>query len=261
MSRLKYVSNTVADSLWTDVSANVARYQSGDFLDMLRESDWSIETKLDVDLSPLSQLDPAGTADAEIANSKLVWKALSKLPPSLAHEPGIWIRLTHVECLEYSRARWLDGLTEADAIEAAVAKHFFAATLTSRRDDNAISRLWWNARVADGAMPNTNLSAMNDFLRKADFRLNFVERSETVSRPVLAAGVIRAMRTHPWITAREDNFRAFMRRLNFLGGGVVFEAMPQADVDSFMKLCAERAGMEDEPVEDTGSPVAQAIGA
>jgi hypothetical protein len=260
MSRLKYVSDTVADSLWTDVAANVARYQSGNFLDMLSENDWSIELKLDVDLSPLSQLDPAGTADAEIANSKLVWKALSKLPPSLAHEQGIWVRLTHVECLEYSRARWLSGLTQANEIEASVVKHFFAGTLTGRRDDNAISRLWWNARVADTAMPNTNLSAMDDFLRKADFRLNFIERSETVSRPVLASGVVRAMRTHAWITAREDNFRAFMRRLNFLGGGVVFEAMSPADVDNFMKLCAERAGMENEPTQDDTPPMA-AVGA
>jgi hypothetical protein len=36
------------------------------------------------------------------------------------------------------------------------------------------------------------------------------------------------------ITDREDDFRAFMRTLNKLGGGIVFEAMSEADVDIFL---------------------------
>ena len=265
MSRLKYVSNNTIEKLRADVRANLARYKTGDFSDLISESDWSIELKLDVDLAPLANLDPAGTGQAEIANSRLVWNALSKVTPSLAAEEGIWVRLTHVECLKYSRDRWLDGLTDDDKIEAAVHLHFFAGTLNGRRDDNAISRLWWNAFVANVMMPGTDLSPLDDFLRKADFRLSFVERSETASRPVLASGIIRAMRTLPWVTAREDNFRAFMRTLNKLGGGVVFEAMVPAEIDAFMKECADRAGMgeeEEDPsdVETQIEPIAAAGG-
>jgi len=36
-------------------------------------------------------------------------------------------------------------------------------------------------------MPGTNLEALDVFLAKADFRQSFVERSETGSRPALAA--------------------------------------------------------------------------
>jgi hypothetical protein len=142
-TRLKYVSNETVDGLRSSIAQNLRRYTAGDFTDLLNESDWSIELGLDVDLSPLSGLDPSGTPAAEAANSRLVWNALRGLSPSLACEEGIWVRLTHVECLDYSRERWLDGKTGNDVIEGLVRKHFFASGVTMRRDDNALSRLWW----------------------------------------------------------------------------------------------------------------------
>jgi hypothetical protein len=151
-----------------------------------------------------------------------------------------------VECLEYSRERWLSGVTGNEEIEAGVRKHFFASGLTMRRDDNAISRLWWNAFIAENTMPGTDLEALDVFLAKADFRLNLVERSETGSRPALTSGIIRIMQDVPVITAQEANFRAFMRKLNQLGGGVVFEAMSPEDIDAFMLQCAQSAGIPEE---------------
>jgi hypothetical protein len=43
------------------------------------------------------------------------------------------------------------------------------------------------------------------------------------------------------IMETEDGFRKFMKTLNKLGGGELFEAMPPEDVDSFIKDCAHRA--------------------
>lgn len=242
ITKLKYLSNDTVEKLRSSVEINIDRYRSGDFSDLTKDSGWSIELQLDVDLSSLATLDPARSCEPE--NSRLVWKALGGLTSSLAYEEGIWARLTHVECLEYARKRWLADCNTDGEIEDSVLKHFFADTLTKRRDDNAISRLWWNAFVANLIMPGTNLAALEVFLKKADFRLNFVERSNTVSRPALAAGVVRLMQTEPWVTDREAHFRAVMRKLNQLGGGVVFEAMQQADIDAFMQDCARRARAE-----------------
>ena len=86
---------------------------------------------------------------------------------------------------------------------------------------------------------------MNVILKKADIRSNFVERSLTASRPALTAGMVRIMQREAKITEREDSFRSFMRSVNKLGGGIVFEAMSEADIDAFMKLCAARAGLLD----------------
>lgn len=240
--RLKYLSNATVDTLRDNVAANLDRYRSGDFSDMMATGEWSIELNLDVDLSPLADLDPANKSEAEIANSRLVWKALSGLTPTLACEEGIWTRLTHVECLDFSRARWLDANSENEGLIGDVEKHFFAPGLTARRDDNAISRLWWNAYIAHIAIPGPGLEALEMILKRADVRLNLVERSLTASRPALAAGIVRVMRRQDWLTGREDNFRSFMKTLNRLGGGVVFESMPEADVDAFMDDCATRAG-------------------
>jgi Family of unknown function (DUF6339) len=245
ITRLKYISNTSLDTLRNDVRTNIRRYVKGSFSDLVSEGDWSIELALEVDLEPLADLDPSGTPEAEVSNSKLVWRALGRLSPSLAYEEGIWARLAHVECLDYARQRWLPDDGDEDTIEAQVRKHFFAETLTNRRDDNAISRLWWNAYIADRTMPGSDLQPLEMFLAKADFRQSFVERSETGSRPVLAAGIIRIMQSRPWVTAHENNFRVFMKKLNQLGGGIVFEAMTLADVDAFMLDCALRSGMAD----------------
>ena len=241
--RLKYLSNATTDSLREDVASNLDRYRSGDFNDLMGTGDWSIELDLDVDLSPLANLDPSNKADAEIANSRLVWKALSGLTPTLACEEGIWTRLTHVECLEFSRTRWLDSRDDDETAIKDIEKHFFASGLLARRDDNALSRLWWNAYIANLATPGPGLKALDMILKRADFRLNLVERSLTTSRPALAAGIVRTLeRRENWMIAHEDNFRSFMKTLNRLGGGIVFECMPEADVDAFMDDCATRAG-------------------
>jgi len=39
----------------------------------------------------------------------------------------------------------------------------------------------------------------------------------------------------PWVTEKEINYRKFMVTLNHRGGGVVFELMPDADLDRFME--------------------------
>ena len=245
MSRLKYLSNTTIERLREDVGQNLMRYQSTDFLDLMNEGEWSIELSLDVDLSPLADLDPEGSIQTEVANSRLVWRALGSLKPSVAYEEGIWTRLTHVECLAYTRARWLADKVDTDEVIKNVGTHFFARTLNMRRDDNAISRLWYNGYIASQTIQDANLPALDVMLSRADSRLSFLERSLTGSRPSLAAGVVRAACRYPWIQDTEGNFRNFMKALNRLGGGKIFEALGQSEVDQFMRNCALRAGMPD----------------
>ena len=195
MAKLKYVANATVDFLRENIQAHVPRYLGQGFAGLPGE--WNIDLHVDVDLGPLADLDPAGTTDTEVRNSELVWRALHAVTPALAIEEGLWVRLTHMECLEYSRKRWLGVGLDQVRLEKDIHVHFFANTLTKRRDDNAISRLWWNAFIANKIAPSDRIGALTAILKTADIRSNIVERSQTASRRALCAGIVRAIRSDP----------------------------------------------------------------
>ncbi|WP_205624038.1 DUF6339 family protein [Marinobacterium rhizophilum] len=217
------------------------RYANGDFLDLEHDNGWSIETAtVSIDYDLLAQLDGTKrSAGADIENSLCLYKALRGMTPAMALEERIWVRLTHIECLRYARDRWLAGSLEE--LDKQVRLHMFAPGLTSIRDDNALSRLWWNMHIASIADPADPEGALRLILKSADIRSNFVERTGTATRRPLARALIRAMRDDPWITSSERAFREFMKALNRNGGGVLSEAIDDARTDELMKECSSRA--------------------
>lgn len=237
MAKLHYISTAVYESLRKSVHENLDRYLTGSFTDVTSEEGWSIPLELEVDLGEFRNLKPDTGVEAEVLNSLIVWRTLSKLTPSLATESRIWTRLTHVEGLEYSRSRWIKGKT-GPAAEKLVEAHFFGESRTRYRDDNAIGRLWWNAYIARIAMPDRQFDALKLLLKKADIRSNVVERAWIASRPQIAGGIVRVMDRVPSITETEVGFRTFMKAVNANGGGMVFEAMSTTEIDKFMDACA-----------------------
>lgn len=243
VENLKYLSETKLAELRAKVAENYERYTDGTFHDIATDNGWSIELGLKVDLDQLTELDPAAGASSEVKNSLLIWKVFGGLSPALATEERIWVRLAHLECLAFSRKRWLN-VAGKTAIMDSIRRHIFADTLTSIRDDHAVARLWWNAYVAYLAMPQDHERALRTMLSKADIRSNLVERTRTISRPQLAAGILRAMISDSRIAETEIGFRNFMKTLNRLGGGEIFEVMPAEEVDRFIAECAIRARAE-----------------
>lgn len=239
---LKYLSQSVVDELRTNISVNRDRYADKDFLDISRENGWEVESdKFRINLDMLADLNGTdGTAEADIRSSLIVYRAMPDMTPALAREERVWVRLTHVECLQYSRARWIKK-AEGESLDKAVRGHFFAEGRTGIRDDNAISRLWWNMHVATIADPDDPEGALRLILKTADIRQAIVERPNTASRQPLARAIIRAMRVNPWITSCEAAFREFMKEMNRDAGGVLFEAIPDSDADSALNAYAEKA--------------------
>lgn len=240
MPRLRYVSTPVYEALRKGIRENLDRYLAGGFLDLVATEGWSIPLEIEVDLSEFHKLKPETGVEAEVLNSLIVWRGLGKLTPSLATESRIWTRLTHIDGLTYSRARWIGNATDS-AAEKAIDMHFFGESRTRYRDDNAIGRLWWNAHIAKLAMPDRQFDALKLILRKADIRSNIVERTWTTSRPSLAAGIIRAMERKPSVGDNEIRFRSFMKAVNANGGGLLFETMSSGEIDYFMDNCAADA--------------------
>lgn len=239
---LKYMSKVVVDELRENVSLNRDRYAGGDFLDLSRENGWEVESdKVQIDLDMLAGLDGAdGTAEADIRSSLLVYRSMPNMTPALAREERVWVRLTHVECLQYSRARWVRK-TEGESLDKAVLGHFFAGGRTGIRDDNAISRLWWNMHIATIADPDDPEDALRLILKTADIRQAIVERPNTASRQPLVRAIVRAMRLNPWITSSERSFREFMKEMNRNAGGVLFEVISDSDADNALGVYAAKA--------------------
>lgn len=243
---LKYLSEAKLEQLRRGVEENLHRYGYGDFQDLEQENGWSIESRVvTIDTAVLATLDGTErTAQADAASSITVYRALQGMTPALAREERVWARLAHIECLEYSRLRWLAGL-DGEVLAKAVRRHVFAPGRTGIRDDNALSRLWWNMHIAAIADPGDPERALRLIAGRADTRMQFVERANTASRPPLARAVLRAMQRDTWITSSESAFRKFMEVLNRECGGVLFEVLPEAMVDTVMDRIAKRARGEE----------------
>lgn len=244
MTKLKHVSEGVLQKLRADVKESIGRYLGDGFSDLAAEPGWGIERDIEIDVDALSELDGSErNAASDLKNSRIVMKAMSSLTPSLANEEQIWVRLTHVEAFAYSRDRWVLG-EPADKQSEHILTHFFAPTQTRIRDDNALSRLWWNGYIAQHCMPEDPDRALELLHTRLDVRSNLVERIWLMGRRKLAAGVFRGMEKHGSILDSQESFRNFMKTLNMMGGGIVFEAMALDQIDDFVERCADAAAQQ-----------------
>lgn len=241
MMRLTHLSESKLEELRTTVSRNLDRYTGSGFSDLAGDPGWSIELRQEVDLTGLEDLDGSDrSSELDLKNTVVIDRVLGTLSPSVANEERLWVRLSHVEGFAYCRDRWLVGAS-AEAQVAAINRHFFANTQTGIRDDHALARLWWNAYIVRKCFPADFARGLELLLHTADVRSNIVERLWLTSRRQLASGVFRKMDRDSRVLDSEASFRAFMRVLNVDGGGVVFEAMSEADIDLFLDRCADRA--------------------
>lgn len=239
-SFLPYFSTRAADDLSAAVAENLERYVSGDFSAFLAKPGNSLTIPVDVDLDALSALSFEQVPEADYKNALIVWGAFRRLTPNLACENRVWTRICHGEALPYARGRWLTGL-EGDKLIKAIQIHLFATTQTMCRDDNAISRLWWSAFAAHRADPGDFETSLRLILKTADIRSNFIERPWISSRRSVASALLRKMKSEPWLTEKEINFRETMKALNVDGAGIAFEVLPETKANEVIDLAVEHA--------------------
>jgi hypothetical protein len=141
----------------------------------------------------------------------------------------VWVRLCHIDCLEYSRKRWIRNDPEKDVL-----KHFFAGTLDQCRDDNAVGRLWWNGHLANRIDPTDPQRVLKQFLARANIRLQFLDRSNASFRLPIAKGVIRLLESEPWLHEHDRAFEVFMLVMDKHAGGLLFETLDDAELDQIL---------------------------
>ena len=76
MSKLKFLSQEVMDTLEAQVAENRVRYESGDFLNLELGNGWAIEvSSVSVDATALASLDLSSTSsEIEVQNSLKVFR-------------------------------------------------------------------------------------------------------------------------------------------------------------------------------------------
>ena len=100
-------------------------------------------------------------------------------------------------------------------------------------------------RILPGTVTlRTRIAGSTLLLISADVRSNLVERIWLTGRRRLATGVFRSMESDPFVVSSERSFREFMKAINLLGGGIVFEAMTDAEIDAFLARCSAQAATE-----------------
>lgn len=242
-NQIKYISEAALADLRTNIRSNLELYRSSGFQHLKDEPSWDIDLKIDYDQDLLSTLDLTqqhNIVDIDRKNSLIVGQALCGLTPSLANEELVWVRISHLDAFDYSKARWLNTTSEDDALVSSIQAHLFAPTQTAIRDDHSVSRLWWNHHIAKCCMPDDVEKALRLMLKTADIRSNFVERIWMSSRRKIAGSILRAIDQKSEITATEDDFRTFMKIINKFGGGIVFEALTDDEANEFVKECCDR---------------------
>jgi hypothetical protein len=229
--KLKFVQDRIVDELHSNVDQNILLYQTGNFEEESKQSGWSIETKgVTYDPEFASELRPTNAPADEISNSLLVFDSLQGMTPALAREERIWVRLCHMDCLDYARARWVKTSNPVRDVR----KHFFASRLDQTRDDNAIGRLWWTAHLASMIDPENSERVLNQMLKRANIRLQFVDRANASFRLPLARSIIRLLEREEWLNSHDRAFEHFMLVLDRNSGGLIFESLEDDDIDQFL---------------------------
>ncbi len=227
---LKYVSDRVVERLLERVDENLSLYTDGDFEGLSSEPGWALELKnVHYDPTFVTKLATENSRDAEIENSLVVHSAFQGMTAAIARQERVWVRLCHMDGLEYARKRWIRSDPKTD-----VTNHFFARTLDQCRDDNAIGRLWWNGHLASRIDPVDPKRVLKQFLARANIRLQFLDRSNASFRLPIAKGVIRLLESEPWLHEHDRAFEVFMLVMDKRAGGLLFETLDDAELDQIL---------------------------
>lgn len=202
------------------------------------------QREANIEVEPLAPLlQPGIEHDAQ--NALAVYHALRKLTPQQASDERFWAYVSHVDCSDYIRERWLSKQPDNPERAAGRARnHFFARDVRALIRDHGVSRLYWLGRIACEAYPEDPALFLEIVLHRQDVRSALIERpSVSMNRDVLR-GIFNVMRGQ-WegdkALFKRETFRAWMVALNRRGGVVLLDALPSELLDGLLREEADRA--------------------
>ena len=250
MKNVRIMRQAHLEELKSNIEKNIAAYKSKDSSLFPDPEAISFEIEVEADLDQLDKLRPSNSHEDEVANCLTVFCALKNLTPELARDERLWAFITHYHTLEYAVKRW--PIVESDkGVSNFILSHYFAGTKRGAERDNAISRLWWMAYIANKAATGSLEDNLDALLQFFDVRAQIIERP-TVSRSnrVLTAILEKLRDAHKVYKKNgtkgifeRKTFRELMKKVNAIGGYIVLDALAQHQVGKLInELLSKKSG-------------------
>lgn len=227
MIKLPLFRAVAVATLYNNIEANLERYRSGDFEHLVNDPSQFIESKCEIDEDELVHVHCTEDDNNEADCTMALNRGLVGITPYLARDERLWVRMTHVELLHYSRTRWPIPTDDEKAV-AHIKKHFFARGSRGLERDNAASRLWWMAHLCKKVGGLTLRESLAALQFQSDVRANIVERPSTSQNSKLLSAILRQL--HQSLNSDQKlferaRFRALMKWLNVQGGVRLLDIM------------------------------------
>ena len=242
MIDVKLFRASAISDLYANVESNLNLYRSGSFDNLLNDSSLFLESGCKMDPALSVEVHCSAADDNEVECCLASFKGLVGMSAYLARDERLWARLTHLEFLSYSRARWpipVDDLKAASHIR----KHFFAKGARGIERDNAISRLWWMAKICEKVKGISLKEALTAFLYQSDVRANIVERPTTSQNPELLSVVVNKLhqsyQTNDKSLYEREKFRSVMKQLNIAGGVKLLEVLDVSALEAIVSHASD----------------------
>jgi len=242
MPKILLMREALVYDLTREIEKNLDLYRSGDFKYLSSNSSNFIETDYELNEPELAKVKVFDVDLNEVECCLGVFNGLPSMSAYLARDQRLWVYLTHVVLLDYTRQRWPIPDDKEKAITH-IKKHFFASGARGIERDNAISRLWWMASICNKVEGLTLEKSLTAFLYQSDVRANIVERPTTSQNVVLLSTVIRKL-DQSYHGDKElygrEKFRTVMKELNLQGGIKLLEVLEPKEVEKIVTKCATK---------------------
>jgi hypothetical protein len=257
----RFVKHSVMKDLRGKIRANLKKYQSGNFAELLEPANVNhLYFELgagEIDLSAFSKLQPPQSGDLrEAHNARVVFEALKGISQYQARDERLWVYLCHTVGLDHIRKRH-KKILEKDPEKAAaeIEKTFFVTGgLRGFERNNALARLWSYGAIASRNKSVPINKTLEVFLYQTDVRAQIVERPTTFVNPSVFSAAMRFMdvqyrkkKTRDFFFNRKEGvepvYRQLFAKVNEVGGVMLLGAMPPKELDRLFVELGKAVGI------------------
>ena len=243
---MKYLRQQTLDRLFDEVPENLARYRNGSFEALV--TDPMLYRELEVKSAPIAQLKQKQEATYDAQNAVAIWASLSHLTAADARDRRLWTMLAHTTYLDYARARYPIPDDDDVAVKQ-IRSHWFASNNRALERDQAVSRLWWFAFMANRAGTLSLEDALKALLHRTDLRANLIERPTMAQCVPLFSAWLEVLANALGPNGSEEHdffrrpvYRTALKRLNALGGYRLLDSLSQKRLRTLVEDTLLEAG-------------------
>jgi hypothetical protein len=248
MGKLRIFKNIAVSKLATSIGDHLGEYASDEpwadeFLG--NPSQTSLETSIELP-EKLALVPPDGDGHHDLENSIQVHRAIIGLNPVQARDPRLWTKLVHVDFWGYVRKRWpAERHSDPEKARRFIESRYFVLQNQSRcLVRNAISRLWWSARMSYDEGRSNPYELTGVLFQSLDINQQILERGMGRSRSVLLPFLDYILSNKDTLLNAGDASRARVRALakhmNSYGGVCVLDCLPASGIKRLMDECLKR---------------------